>query len=284
MSRLASHSWAAGRSAPRSEALVIDAHSHMGPAFADKPTYLPGATGDEIVELLDRASIDLACIFAPIWEGPTFVDPDFHQANASIAAAVKRFPDRLIGYARVDPNQRGLAIDELRRCHDEYGFKGLKLHPLWEHFETDNLRLMAPIADFCAEHRWPMFFHGGYYPTCQPALFMPLAERYPDVAFIIAHFGYAHTADAIIAADRYPNIYLETAANTAASAIQEALRRVDPRQILYGSDLPFTDPEDAQEKFRQQPLLTDEARALIFGGNMARLLGLSDVERTHAGR
>ncbi len=257
--------------------MIIDAHSHMGPAFDSKPAFLPGVSPNQIIEILDRSGIDLTCLFAPAWEGPDFIDPEYQAANRAIYEAAKRYPERILGYARVDPNRRGRAIDEMRRGHDEYGFRGLKLHPLWEHFLPNNFRLMAPIAELCAEYRWPIIFHTGYYPTCEPALFVPLAERYPEVSIIVAHFGYAHVADAIIAANLCPNIHLETSANTTAGAIAQVLAEVDPRQILYGSDLPFTEPADVLAKIGRQPNLSDQAKRLILGENMARLLGIEQA-------
>lgn len=246
----------------------------MGPAFSTRPAYLPGVDPDDIIAILDHSGIDMTCLFAPAWEGPEFIDPEYIAANRAIAAAAARYPDRIIGYSRVDPNRRERAIDEMRRGHEEYGFRGLKLHPLWEHFQPNNLHLMAPIAELCADYRWPIIFHAGYYPTCEPALFIPLAERYPEVAFIVAHVGYAHAADAIIAAQLCKNIYLETSGNSTAGVIHEVLSRVDPQQVLYGSDLPFTEPLDVQGKIVLQPDLDPRTRRLVLGENMARLLGI----------
>jgi uncharacterized protein len=252
--------------------VIIDAHTHVGPAFIDHPPLLPGVTGDQIVEIMDRAGIDKACSFAPQWEGPHFVDPEFHQANRAVYESSKNHPERLIGFARVDPHRGPKALDEMRRCHDAYGFRGIKLHPLWEHFAADNLRLLAPILELCGDYGWPTVWHTGYYPTCQPALYMDLAEHFPEINMVLFHLSYAHTGDAIIAANRYPNIHLETAANSLATSIQEVITKVSPRQFLYGSDLPYHDPADVLAKIVKQPLLTAEARDLALGGNMARLL------------
>jgi uncharacterized protein len=257
--------------------MIIDAHGHMGPAFETRPPLLKGVVADDIIRILDGAGIDMVCLFAPAWEGPEFIDPEYKQANRAIYEAMKRYPDRIIGVARIDPNFRGKAIDEMRRCREEYGFRGLKLHPLWEHFLPNNFRLMAPVVELCEEYGWPIFCHSGYYPTCEPALFIPLAERYPNVNIILFHLAYAHTSDAIIAANRCSNLFLETSANSTASAIREVLRNVPPTQFIYGSDLPFTQPEDVIGKIVNQPGIDDGTRRLVLGGNIAHLL---DMELT----
>ncbi|MBI4278222.1 MAG: amidohydrolase [Armatimonadetes bacterium] len=253
--------------------MIIDAHAHLGPSFATRPAFLPAVKPEEVIAILDRSGIDRACVFAAAWEGPEFTDPYYERGNEAVAEAVRRYPDRLIGYCRVDPNWTRQAVREMERGRRDFGFRGLKLHPLWEHFWSSNLKILRPVFELCREYRWPVFFHAGYYPTCQPALFVGLAKAFLDVPIILAHLAYAHTADAIVVAKRHPNIYLETSANSSSPAIAETLKRVGPDQVLYGSDLPFTEPRDVMAKIKAAPGITAEALRKIMGGNMARLLG-----------
>lgn len=253
--------------------MILDAHAHIGPAFRTRPVFSPGVDPADIVRLMDEAGISRACLFPPAWEGPEFRDPRFEQANRAVAAARAAYPDRFITYARVNPNFKPAALVELERCRTEYGCRGLKLHPLTEYFWVSNLGLLRPLFERCDAWRWPVFFHSGYYPTCQPALFIPLARAFPRVPIILAHLSYAHTGDAIIAAQTCANIYLETSANTTTAAIAETLRRVGPEQLVFGSDMPFTHPLDVIRKIEAVPGLTSRERDLILGQNMARLLG-----------
>ena len=257
--------------------MIIDAHAHLGPAFQTRPPLLPGVTGDDIVRILDAAKIDKACVFAPAWEGPEFVDPGYEEANRAVYLAVRKHPDRLIGYCRVDPNQMSQAYTEMVRCHDEYGFQGLKLHPLWEHFLPSNAKIVPPILRRCQNYGWPIFWHAGYYPTCEPALFFDMAKEFPRVNHILAHLAYAHTLDAIILSQQCANVFLETSGNSTAQAIGATLRAVGPEKFIFGSDLPFTQPEDVMMKIRLQPGLLAGELDLVMGGNMARLLGLSSA-------
>jgi predicted TIM-barrel fold metal-dependent hydrolase len=261
----------------REQKLIIDAHAHLGPAFQTRPPMLPGVTGEQIVRILDDAEIDKACVFAPAWEGAEFVDPGYEKANRAIYFAVREHPDRLIGYCRIDPNQIQQAEKEMVRCHDEYGFKGLKLHPLWEHFLPSNTKIIRPILRRCQEYGWPIFWHAGYYPTCEPALFFGIAGEYPRVNHILAHLAYAHTLDAIILSQEYANVFLETSGNSTAQAIGATATAVGPEKLIFGSDLPFTQPEDVIMKIKLQPRLSAQDLDLVMGGNMARLLDLPHV-------
>ena len=254
---------------------IVDSHTHMGPMFDDRPGMYPGTRASDIIALMDSAGINLSCTFAPLWEGPAVQDPNFEQANEAIARDTEKVRDRLAPFARVNPNYGERALRELDKCKREYDFVGLKLHPTTEFFLPNNLRLMRPIMERCDEWGWPVFFHSGYYPTCQPALFVPLAEAFPNVPMILAHIGYAHPADCIVVARRYPNIYLETSANSTTTIMTQVYENVDVKQFLYGSDLPFTDPVDVMEKIRAVPGMSDEDLTLVLGGNIMRLLGLS---------
>jgi predicted TIM-barrel fold metal-dependent hydrolase len=225
---------------------------------------------------MDSANIEMVCTFPPLWDGTSYQDPTFEIANAAIAEETADHRDRLLPFARINPNYGEKALQELDRCKTEYGCVGLKLHPSCEHFMPNNLKLLSPIFERCAEWEWPVFFHSGYYPTCQPALFVPLAEAFPTVPIILAHLAYAHPADAIVVARRCPNIYLETSANSTTTAMREVYESVDTHQFVYGSDLPFTDPNDVLAKIRAVPGMTEEDLELVLGGNMLRLLNLSD--------
>lgn len=252
---------------------IVDAHVHLGPMFDVRPGMFPGSHATEIIDLMDTADIEASCVFAPLWQGPIIQDETFEDANAALARETKDRLDRFFPYARVDPNHGEKALAEMRRCKDEYGFVGLKLHPTTEFFMPNNMELMAPVMELCAQWKWPIFFHSGYYPTCQPALFIPLADAFPTVPLVLGHIGYAHYADCIVAARQCESIYLETSANSTSAVIAEVLERTGPTKLLFGTDIPFTDPVDVLEKIKAVPGLGGSDLELVLGQNMLRLLG-----------
>ena len=255
---------------------IIDSHAHMGPGLSnhESPPLLDAVSAEAMIRVLDGAGIERACTFAPLLEGGEFQDLTYGRANRAIYEASRKYPDRIIGFCRINPNFGGSAMDEMRRCHDEYGFKGLKLHPDWEYFYI-NSPAIEPVVEFCQSVRWPVFLHTGYYPLSHPTLLLPVAEVFPSVNFVMAHLSYAHTADAVIVASRCPNVYLESSGNATAQAIHGVLQAVGPRKFVYGSDLPYTDPLDVQMKIMLQPGLSEGERDLIMGETMGRLLGLA---------
>lgn len=256
-------------------AMIFDAHTHVGPALAYQNSLFSALKGAELVSIMDLAGIEKACVFAPLWIGGEFFDPEFKEANRVVFQATRDFPDRLIGYGRVNPKVGQAAVDELERCIHDYGFRGLKLHPDTEGYKTNDLEILAPLFDLLDQHRLLSFFHSGYFPTCQPALFAPLAQAFPNVPMILAHIGYRHWMDASILAQQAPNIYLETAGNSAPANIYGAIRVVGADRVLFGTDSPYHEPNYCRNKVEMLPGLTDDERQLVMGGNMSRLLGLT---------
>ncbi|NIM45409.1 MAG: amidohydrolase family protein, partial [Nitrososphaeria archaeon] len=80
---------------------------------------------------MNEGRVDKAVIFGA---GPYL----FPQFNKMIAETVNKYPDRLIGFARVDPYEGEKAVDELAHAVKDLGMKGLKLHPLFQGFRIDS--------------------------------------------------------------------------------------------------------------------------------------------------
>jgi uncharacterized protein len=257
--------------------VIINSHSHMGYSFIVNPRSLIYAPlGEDFVQLMDEHGIDKTCASCTHYQGVHGhpYDPDYREANREIAQEARKFPDRLIPFLRVNPNYTDRIVDQIKQAHDEWGFMGFgEMNPITERYMVNDLRLMEPIMRYAADYHWPIHFHAGYWPTCQPALFAPLVEAYPEVNIILGHIGYVHVEDVIALAQRYPSVHVEPAANGTSPAIRALIDNVPIKQIIYGDDMPFCIPTDVMDKFRQQPILSEADKDLILGGNLARLLG-----------
>jgi uncharacterized protein len=235
----------------------------------------------DLVAYLDKAEIDMAIIFAPLYDGGPYDDPTYSLGNYAIAEACNEFPDRLIGYGRVDPRRRRAAVSEFEHCLDDYGLRGLMLHPDWEAFSPANKALMWPLAEICADRGLPISFHSGYYPRCQPMLFVPLAEEFPTVPIYLKHIGYEYWRDAIEVARHYPNVYLETAGNSTSGVIAASIREAGADKGCFGSDYPYIIPEVVLAKVRGLEL-SESDLALVLGGNSARINGVAVAQGASA--
>jgi uncharacterized protein len=257
--------------------MIIDAHAHLGPGLKAEVPFGPvynAETPTGLLALMDRVGIDKAIVFAPNWQGgwhgDDFIDPNYEQANAAIGEAVRQHAGRLVGFARVNPKFGGQATTELEARLNS-GFRGLKLDNEHDGYSPTNLQLLGPLMEICAHHAAPVIVHTGFHPA-EPLLFLPLARAFPHVNFILGHMGYRIVADAIIAARRSDNLYLETSAQMPHS-ILGGVRGLGADRVVFGTDLPYTIPEVEMRRVRSLGL-TDAELEKILAGNIRRLLRL----------
>jgi len=257
--------------------MIIDAHVHMGPALKNHASscLFDAYTAEELIAAMDKARIDVGIVFAPLWQGGEFHDPDYEKGNEAIYHASKKYPDRIIGYARVNPNLIEQSKRELLKCVNDYKFQGLMMHPEWESFMANDLRLLGPIFKIADEHKLPVTFHTGYYPTCQPLLFLPLAEAFPRVQITLKHMGYEYIRDALTVARLTKNVFVETAGNTIPTEIRAGIKEAGADKIVYGSDLPYINPEIVIQKIQLLEDVSDKEKEMVLGGNMARIHNLN---------
>ena len=247
---------------------IIDSHTHLMPRGFH---YMSGMPLDEFVAMLDSAEIERAVIFT--LEG---LVRDFQRHNDELAGAIQRYPNRLVPLGSVNPWFGEDALDEVERCLTSLGFKGLKLHPWFTGFLA-NSPLMDGICEVAAKHGKPILFHTGTPPGSAPLQVGVLAERHPTNVFVLAHLGLPDLwPEAIAAAKRYPNLYLETAGAHSLS-IRTAVEILGADRVLYGSDAPFGGSNNVFFQRDKVRLLgfSSVDMAKIMGDNARRVFGIA---------
>ncbi len=254
--------------------LVIDAHTHLGRGdehygkqalWEHRTQFL----AEDMKALMDEVGIDVAVAFG-------LGRPGYEDRVRPVVDAVQRFPERFVGFFWAnpwDPSSRG----DFTRAVREYGFKGLKLHPILDSYQA-NHSVVFPLIEAAGELGVPVTIHS-HQPGSQPALIGDLASRFPHVTIIMAHMGMAAYKDAIYVAQREPNVILETSAQPWTHRIvRVAAEKVGIHRIIFGSDAPLHHPKVELTKIEVAGLSPDE-RAHVLGGNVARLLGLEKATR-----
>ena len=220
----------------------------------------------ECVRRMDEAGIEKGVVM-------TIVDAPEVNPNALelIADACAAHPGRLEAFARIHPWYGDEAVALLERALAEYGFKGLKLHPVTTIAHPageDSLRLIRKAA----EHSAPTLFHCGDEPLTTPLAIAKAAEACPEATIILGHMGgYFHADEAIETAERFANLVLETSAMPYPDRIRQAVERLGAERVIYGSDGPVCSPRIEVEKVRLAGL-PEEAERLVLGENARRLL------------
>jgi predicted TIM-barrel fold metal-dependent hydrolase len=220
---------------------------------------------DELFENEDAAGIE----YAVVMPSPT---PRPDNAALFETAHGNR---RAVLCCQVNPNHGDPAFDEIRRSRSEFGMRILKVMPAIYQVHLTGA-LAARLMNLARELQMVLNIHSGS-EISHPLAIGALARRYPDVPILMDHMGYREwTSDAIEAARDNANLYLGTTiAAVEPVTVERAVREVGPERVIFGSNWPNVYADLAAEAIRRRKL-GSEIEALIFGGNLARILGMSE--------
>lgn len=237
---------------------IIDAHVHIGD-FGGWANV--GISADGLVNLMDEFTVERSVVSA--------------IPNELTLEAVRRYPERLVGLAWVNPWEGERAVEQVRVAVEDWGFSGIKLHPLLHAF-LPNDDAVHPIMEEARAHNLPVFIHCGHPPFSLPWSIGELAESFPDVRIVMVHMGHGHGVyiqGSIDTARKHDNIWLETSGMPMHTKIMEAYETVGADRVMYGSDIPFHHPSVELQRMRVSGL--DESQlSRVLGTNVAALLGL----------
>ena len=240
---------------------IIDAHNHLGgPDRGDGMSQGP----DEIIAKMDAAGIDKAVVF-PFNEANPGIS--FSSSNDWVHITMARYPNRLVGYARLDPNLGDEAVDEARRCM-KMGLSGIKLHPYAQKFPIDDATVYK-IAEYVANEfpDKPILFDNGK-PASPNKLIGDLAGAFPEVTFILAHM---RGGDFIEVTAAHDNIFIQTTGMPRIDLVQQCVDELGADQVMMGSDSPYHSIEEEVRKVKALQLLESE-KQMIFGGTAIKVL------------
>ena len=277
---------------PLLSAYAADRQARMDKEWGTQPSEPPAETPAEIDAMADRWAAELEA------KGIHRIVFVTGQTNDLLAGVVRRHPHRFIGYAhhQLQPG----AGPELRRAVDELGLKGYKLLgptvPI--PFEDPSVR---DVWEFCAERRLPVLIHFGYlgrgggvvaHPRMSPLSLFEVARDFPEIPFIIPHFGAGYWQDLLALCWSLPNVYVDTSGSnqwirwmpyplTLEDLFRKAFETIGPERVLFGTDSAAF-PRGFAQRYLDEQLrvcytlnLSDAEVAAVFGGNAARLLGVT---------
>lgn len=233
----------------------IDLHAHIG-SFGGWANV--SCDADQLVRYMDTYNVEKSATY--------FTD------NELVKRAAEEYPEQIVGCYWPDPHYSD-AAEKTRIALREWGFKGIKLHPLFHAF-LPNDEIVHPIAEEARRAKAPLLIHTGHSPFSLPWSVGELADNFPDVNIVMLHMGNGHgvyVEAAMNVAKKKDNIYLETSRMFDGSKIVKAIKVVGKDRVLYGSDIPFGDP--VVEIVKGTTLnLTDEENDLYFYRNAKDLL------------
>jgi predicted TIM-barrel fold metal-dependent hydrolase len=225
----------------------------------------------------------------------------------SVAAAVRAYPSRLVGFFMLDASSAGV-VDRARHAITELGLRAMCLFPAMHHVALHDDRVMSVVEAAAAVPGTAVFVHCGLLSVGvrqrlglasrfdlrlgDPLAVSRLALTFPGVPFIIPHFGAGLLRETLMAADAASNIYLDTSSSNAwvrytpglalHDVFRSALSVVGPSRLLFGTDSSFFPRGwqhgiyDLQKNIVSALGIAPDAQQLIFGGNFDRLFPTGD--------
>lgn len=153
--------------------------------------HFENARVENLIKEMDEVGIDKSVVLPVDFGIQMREEPKISiwRANEYIAEAQERYPDRIIGFAGVDPLRRD-AIDLLEKGVKKWGLKGVKL--MASTFSVGDAEVQ-PFMFKVNELGVPLLIHTGTDPIPyhvelgNPAQLDTLLLRYPKIRIIAAH-------------------------------------------------------------------------------------------------
>ena len=240
--------------------MIIDIHNHIGLSRDGGHSKL-----EDIIENMKSCKIAKSVVFAIDEEG---YEPTYKAQNDKIIVACKKFPDKLIAFARVVPSAGRVAVQEFKRCC-KLGVKGLKMKTLGS-FDPKEVKIILDLIGDRSD--FPVLIHTAHDEHSQPRVWKPVIAHYPNVNFILAHGGKDRYRECSELAMKYPNVYIDTS-TLSYNRTRHTYVNAGPEKILFASDYPYSHPAVELQKIRL--LIKDKKHLdMILYKNAVRLLGL----------
>lgn len=265
--------------------MFIDAHHHLG----KEKNY-----ADALYEEANKLKIDKVCLLGL---------PDFYgfSTNKEVYSAIKKYPDKFIGFACFNLG-RGDKVSDLKRFKEK-GFKGIKFfipkkdyddrsfYPIYK--EMEKLNLVALFHTGIVERRDEIRKYDVDNDRMRPIYLDTIARAFPNLNIICAHLGNPWYEEASMALRWNPNLYADLTGSTLKrmkpyqidsllwwrrnSRYKDPLGRGAWEKVVFGSDVPYYEISDVYNDYKKVMNVLNvkkEDQEKVFGDTMAILLGI----------
>ena len=211
---------------------------------------------------------------------------------------IERYPGKIIGLPYFDRKALFSSVDssisamDMEICVEEFGCKGVKLQPTYDHYYPYDERLF-PFYEKAIELDIPVAIHMGTTPLrfartkyMLPYLLDEVAGRYPEMKIHLAHVGHPWVEEGINLMLRHDNLYTDISVWCCKPPyeILGYLNKIDDLigldRVMFGSENGFCDPGRFIQYIRNLNYyaekyglreLEEEGIKQILGENAARL-------------
>lgn len=258
------------------------------------PSFESSTVSPELVlEYMDWGGVDKAVLMQSTMYG---------QFNEYLAHVVKKYPDKFVALASIDPRTGNEALDELEFVAD-LGLVGVKLEPPDIPFYIDDMEY-APYFQKASDLGLIIAIDLGWNPyddeyNFQINGFENLASRYQNATFLMVHLGVSYLWDPnqeppypylqrSLELAKYPNVWFDLTAleefaeqeeypyPRAQDIVKRTVDAIGVNRLVWGSDFPSILTYSTYKQCvnlipNNCNFLTKEEKGQIMGENALRL-------------
>ncbi len=182
----------------------------------DRPPSAEARSIDLLLSEMDEAGVEFGVVM-----GRQSIEPLGVIPNDEIAACVRDYPGRFLGWGGIDLSQPiDACLAEIRRCIGTLGFKGICIEPsisLDESFKTADDKRLYPIYEECVRLDVPISITLSAvlqqtvkrpYELGHPVQIYQVAQDFPKLDFHIAHAAWPYVMEMIGVCFVCPNVWL----------------------------------------------------------------------------
>lgn len=231
---------------------------------------------------MERSGVSLAVLHAEYAYG------DVDRLNKTVGEFTRKFPDKLFGFAGIDPTASKDPVADLDLYVNEYDMRGLNLQTCVQGWYANDKRLY-PLYSYCQEKRLPVSIHASVnFMTNRkidyghPLYLDEIACEFPDLTVVANHGGWPWVTEMVAVAWKHPNVFIELGGispkyiakpGSGWEPILTYGNSVLQDQILFATDslIPY---ERVFKEIDQLPL-KDSVKEKFLCANAMRVLGIS---------
>jgi len=209
--------------------VIIDVHAHLGmDRVFDEPF-----TEEEQWEKIKQFGVDFTIL------QPALVHTleEVREQHDAIAALCAKHKTVFAGMANPNPHLKDADYEgEVRRCIEELGFVGIKIHTS-AHGVNPMSRDGMRVFELAGKLGVPVMVHtGAGIPFANPSHLIPAAQTFPHVKIVIAHCGMMVLAgETYLAMKQYDNLYADITW-TGGFLLRHWAQELGAHRFLFGTD------------------------------------------------
>ncbi|GEM_PF-3599381 len=270
--------------------MVIDSHTHIGD-FGGIGEGRAAMLTMDLIRSMDEAGIDVSLVIAN-----NLKNEEEGTDSEELIEEIQKFPNRLRAIANIDfprITEQNYS-NNLLKILEHSAVVGLKFYSGYQHYDPADEKLTQFYA-FCQSENMPVIFHTGYLlegssgskDYSHPGMLSSLAQKFPQLTIIAAHFGNPWIQECGELIGKYPNVYADLSGYFIEfQPISEKQKKEFQNDIallkqtagslekcLFGTDWWLYSQKEYLEAAQELPM-TEKEKELIFSKNAQTLFNI----------